>query len=98
MTRRVRRTLWALVVVAVAATGSLSRALAAEPGAGTGVTVAASALIVATVGFLALRILLVVACRPIPPGLAARAAGRGHAAPGVGASAASSCDTRGSGP
>ena len=60
MTPRVRRTFWALVVVAVAATGTLSRALAADPGAGAGLAVAASALIVATSGFLALRILLVV--------------------------------------
>ena len=60
MTSRVRRTFWALVAVAVAATGTLSRALAAEPGAGAALTVAGSALIVATCGFLALRILLVV--------------------------------------
>jgi len=60
VTPRVRRTFWTLVLIAVAATGGLSRALAAEPGAGTGLTVAASALIVATSGFLALRILLVV--------------------------------------
>ena len=60
MTPRVRRTFWALVLVAVAATGTLSRALAAEPGAGAALTVAASAVIVAISGFLALRILLVV--------------------------------------
>ena len=60
MTPPVRRTFWTLVLVAVAATGTLSRALAAEPGAGTGLTTAASGLIVATSGFLALRILLVV--------------------------------------
>lgn len=60
MTPRIRRTFWALVLVAVAATGTLSRALTAESGTGAGLTVAASALIVATSGFLALRILLVV--------------------------------------
>ena len=59
MTRRVRRTLWALVVVAVLSTGALSKALAAEPGAATGLAVAGSALLVTTTTLLALRILLV---------------------------------------
>ena len=55
-----------LALVAIAATGTLSRALAAEPGAGAGLTVAASALIVAASGLLALRILLVVGRQAAP--------------------------------
>lgn len=60
MTPRVRRTFWALVVVAIVATGALSRALAAEPGPAAGLGVAGSALLLATSALLARRILLVV--------------------------------------
>jgi len=63
VTRRVRRTFWALVVVAVLATGALSEALGADAGAATGLAVAASAAVLATSTFLALRILLVVGRR-----------------------------------
>lgn len=59
MTGRVRRTFWALMVVAVVTTGALSKALGAEPGAATGLAVAVSALLVTTSTLLALRILLV---------------------------------------
>jgi hypothetical protein len=59
--RRVRRTFWGLVVVAVVATGALSRALAASPRPATGLTVAASALALTVSSLLALRILLVLA-------------------------------------
>ena len=60
MTPRVRRTFWALVIVAVLSTGTLSTALAAPPGPAAGLAVAASALLLAASTFLALRILLVV--------------------------------------
>lgn len=59
MTRRLRRTFWALVVVAVVSTGALSKALGAAPGTATGLAVAGSALLVTTSTLLALRILLV---------------------------------------
>lgn len=61
MTPRVRRTFWSLVVVAVAATGALSRALAARPGPATGL--AGSAVLLAASASLALRILVVVGRR-----------------------------------
>lgn len=63
MTPRVRRTLVALVAVAIVATGALSRALAAESGPATGLAVAGSALLLAASGSSALRILVVVARR-----------------------------------
>ncbi|QGG94113.1 hypothetical protein [Actinomarinicola tropica] len=63
MTPRVRRTFWSLVVVAVAATGALSRALAARPGPATGLAVAGSAVLLAASASLALRILVVVGRR-----------------------------------
>lgn len=56
---RVRRTLAVLLVAAVAATGGLSRALVAPPGAGTGATVAVAGLGLAVAGGLTLRILVV---------------------------------------
>jgi hypothetical protein len=59
VTPRVRRTFWALVVVAVVSAGALSKALAAEPGAGAGLGVAGSGLLVTTSTLLAVRILLV---------------------------------------
>lgn len=58
MTPRVRRTFWALLAIAVVATGALSRALAARPGPATGLVVAASALIAASAMSLTLRILV----------------------------------------
>lgn len=61
MTQRVRRTLQALVVVAILATGALSKAVAAESGPATGLAVAGSALLLVASGSLALRILVVVA-------------------------------------
>jgi len=60
VTPRVRRTFWALVVIAVAATGALSTALDLRPGPAAGLAVAGSAVTLAASGFLALRILLVV--------------------------------------
>lgn len=60
MTRRVRQTLQALVVIAILAAGALSTALTAEPGPATGLAVAASALLLVAAGSLALRILVVV--------------------------------------
>jgi hypothetical protein len=59
VTRRIRRTFWALVIVAVVSTGALSTALRATPGAGAGLAVAGSALLVTASTLLALRILLV---------------------------------------
>ena len=64
MRPQVRRTFWAFVIIAVVAAGALSRALAARPGAATGLAVAASALIVAAATLLALRILVVVGRYP----------------------------------
>lgn len=63
MTPRIRRTLAALVVVAIVATGALSQALAATPGPMTGLAVAGSGLLLVASGSLALRILVVVARR-----------------------------------
>lgn len=60
MTTRVRRTFWGLVVVAIVATGMLSRALAAEPGPTAGLTVAWSATLLVISVSLGLRILVVV--------------------------------------
>ena len=59
MTTRTRRTFWALLVVAILASGALSRTLTAEPGPAAGLGVAASALLLAISGSLALRILVV---------------------------------------
>ncbi len=61
MTQRVRRTFQALVVVAILATGALSKALTAEPGPATGLAVAGSALLLVASGSLAVRIVVVVA-------------------------------------
>lgn len=61
MTRRVRRTLQALLATAILATGALSKALTAEPRPATGLAAAGSALLLVASGSLALRILVVVA-------------------------------------
>ena len=65
---RVRRTFWILVAVAVVATGSLSRALTADPGPAAGVAVTLSGLVAVAAAGLALRILVVTgrAGRPDP--------------------------------
>jgi hypothetical protein len=60
VTQRTRRTFWALVLVAIVATGPLSRAVGGGEGTGVALTVAGSALVVATSGSLALRILITV--------------------------------------
>jgi hypothetical protein len=57
-TARARRTFWALVLVAVLATGALSAALKAHPGPAAGATVAISGLVLAGALTLAARILL----------------------------------------
>lgn len=59
-TGRALRTFWALTLVAVAATGSLSAALMAPPGALTGARVAGSGLALIVAGALAARVLVVV--------------------------------------
>ena len=68
MTQRLRRTLQALVAIAILATGALSKALTAEPGPATGLAVAGSALLLVASGSLVLRILVVApqaaSCRP----------------------------------
>lgn len=61
--RRVRVTFWALVVVAVGATGVLSGVLTARPSPATGMALAASATVLAVAAGLALRILLVLGRR-----------------------------------
>ena len=58
MTPRLHRTFWALIVIAVISSGSLSTALAADPGPATALAVAGSAVLLAASGFLSLRILL----------------------------------------
>ena len=58
--RRVQVTFWALVVVAVLATGGLSTALSAEPSATAGLAVAASGVVLTATIVLAVRILLAV--------------------------------------
>ena len=63
MTTRVRRTFWALVAIAVLATGGLSTALNARPGPVAGFAVATTSVTLATSAFLAMRILLVVGRR-----------------------------------
>lgn len=63
MTPRVRRTFWMLVVVAVVSTGALSNALEADPGAGAGLAVVGSALLLTVSALPALRILLVIGRR-----------------------------------
>lgn len=62
---RVRATFWALVAVATAALGTLTRALAAPADPATGATVAVSATTLALAVFLAGRI--VAALEPPPP-------------------------------
>ena len=57
---RAPRTFWALTLVAVAATGSLSAALTAPTGAVTGLRVAVSGLVLIVAGALAARVLIVV--------------------------------------
>ena len=57
-TARARRTFWALVLIAVLATGALSAALKAHPSPAAGATVAISGLILAIALTLAARILL----------------------------------------
>ena len=56
--RSARRLFWALTLVAVAATGSMSAALAAPPGALTGVRVAVSGLVLVAAVTLAARVLV----------------------------------------
>jgi hypothetical protein len=77
VTPRVRRTFWALIVIAVIATGALTMASNARPRSTAGLTVAAASVTLVASVFLALRILLVVG-RPgpapatAPPEIAAR--------------------------
>lgn len=56
--RRARGSFWILFVVAVAATGSLSAALMAPPGAWTGIRVALSGLVLILAGGLAARVMI----------------------------------------
>lgn len=55
--RSARRSFWTLTVVAIAAAGSLSAALAAPPGARTGLRVAASGLVLLAATALAARVM-----------------------------------------
>lgn len=57
--QRARRSFWVLTMVAVVATGSISAALAARPGALTGLRVAISGLVLTAAVMLAARILFV---------------------------------------
>jgi membrane associated rhomboid family serine protease len=57
-TTRARKTFWALVFIAVLATGALSAALKAHPSPVAGATVAISGLVLAITLTLATRILL----------------------------------------
>lgn len=59
--RRVRVTFWALVVVAIGATGALSRALTAPSSPAAGIAVAVSGTLLAVSAGLALRILVAIA-------------------------------------
>ena len=61
--RRVQLTFWALVAVAVGATGVLSRAVVARPSPAAGIALAVSATLLAGAAGLALRILVVLARR-----------------------------------
>lgn len=77
--KRVRRTFWALVAVAVLATGALSRTLGGGNGPAAGLAVALSGLVLAAAAGLALRILLVTgaaALRSAAPPDSGRRAGR----------------------
>ena len=56
---RVHVTFWTLFMVAVGATGVLSRAVAAPAKPATGLAIAASGLVLAATGGFALRILVV---------------------------------------
>ena len=56
--RTARRSFWVLTLVAMAATGSLSAALAAAPSARTGVWVAASGLVLTAAVTLAARVMV----------------------------------------
>ena len=58
--RRAWRTFWVLTVVAILAAGSLSAALHAPNGAGTGLRVAGSGLLLVVATALAARILIVI--------------------------------------
>ena len=53
-----RRVFWVLVAVAVLSTGSLTSALARPPGAWTGLTVAASGVVLLLAATLASRVML----------------------------------------
>jgi len=66
---RARRSFWVLVAVAVLATGTLTRALTAEPSPLTGLGVLGSALVLMVAVGLAARVLLALerARRAIPP-------------------------------
>ena len=57
--QRARRSFWVLTLIAVAATGSMSAALAARPGALTGLRVAISGLVLLAAVTLAARIIVV---------------------------------------
>lgn len=69
---RARRWFWAMTVVAILATGALSHALTAEPGAMTGVQVVGSGLVLAVSGALATRLLLALSGTPKRPRWPAR--------------------------
>ena len=58
--RRARRAFWSLVIIAVLAAGSMSAALTADPGPGTGLRVAASGLLLISVVALAARLLFAI--------------------------------------
>lgn len=57
--QRARRSFWVLTLIAVAATGSMSAALAARPGALTGLRVAVSGMVLVAAVTLAARIMVV---------------------------------------
>ena len=57
--QRARRSFWVLILIAVAATGSMSAALAARPDALTGLRVAVSGLVLVAAVTLAARIMVV---------------------------------------
>ncbi|GAA3803245.1 hypothetical protein [Streptomyces chiangmaiensis] len=71
--RRAQRWFWALTVLAVLATGALYQGLRSAPGAGTGVLVLISGLVLVASVVQAARILTVLAG---PPRLRLRAPGR----------------------
>ncbi len=60
---KARRAFWVLVTIAVLAMGSLTSALARPPGAWTGLTVAASGVVLLFAAALAGRVMAALACR-----------------------------------